>query len=435
VRLLGCLRDTRLRWRTGLGLHRTALIAGLIGVTAGAAVLTAAPARAVNVTQPDALGLTTASGAARLQPRWYTQDECPSGFQGSAVLYELNSDGSIGSRISPVVTDVNAPFGGTLLGPVGQLITRGTDVGDGGTSEWVVGCFAGSGGQGSVDYLQSLWVTLSADGGSFWTRIPRPVATTLTLTASPNPAAAGAAVTLTATVKAADGTIPHGEVAFLAGLTLISVASVNASGVATATTMFAASGTQPRTLALSAWFFGLIGAYAGSIARYSETVDPAAGSAGNGQPITVTVPRTGAFVVTITPGTVILTAPNRTGATGTLQDVTVIDRRDCRPGWSVSGQDSVFTGSGIAAGATIPADQLGWAPSVMPAGRGVSPGPAVPPAGPGLGTTAAILGFAEEGRGFGTYVLTALLSLVIPPTTPGGPYAGSLTITAVESAP
>ena len=435
MRLLGCLRDTRLRWRTGLGLRRAALIAGLIGVTAGTAVLTAAPARAANATQPDALGLTTASGAVWLQPRWHTQDECPGGFQGSAVLYELNTDGSIGRRISPVVTDVSAPFGGTLLGPVGQLITEGTDVRDGGTSEWVVGCFSGYGGQGSVDYLQSLWVTLSADGENFWTRIPRPVATTTTLTASPNPAAAGATVTLTATVTAADGTIPHGEVAFLAGVTLISVADVNSSGVATATTTFAASGTQARTVALSAWFFGLIGAYAGSVARYSEAVNPAGGSAENGQPITVTVPRTGAFVVAITPGTVILTAPNRTGATGTLEDVTVIDRRDCRPGWSVSGQDSVFTGSGIAAGATIPANQLGWAPSVMPAGQGVSPGPTVAPAAPGLGTKAAVLGFAEEGNGFGTYVLTALLSLAIPSTTPGGPYTGSLTITAVESAP
>jgi hypothetical protein len=419
----------------GPGLHRMTLIAGLIGVTAGAAVLTAPPARAVNVTQPDALGLTAASGAVKLQPRWYTQDECPGGFQGSAVLYELNTDGSIGRSISPVVTDVSAPFGGTLLGPVGQLITQGSDVRDGGTSEWVVGCFAGSGGTGSVDYLQSVWVTLSGDGESFWTRVPRPVATTVTLTASPNPVAAGATVTLTATVKAADGTIPRGKVAFLAGFTLISVADVNASGVATATTTFAATGTTSRTVPLSAWFFGLIGAYAGSVAHAAETVNPAAGSAGNGQPITVTVPRTGAFVVTITPGTVILTAPNRTAASGTLQDVTVIDRRDCRPGWSVSGQDAVFAGAGIAAGATIAANQLGWAPSVMPAGQGVNPGPVVAPAAPGLGTKAAVLGIAEEGRGFGTYVLTALLSLAIPPATPGGPYTSSLTITAVESAP
>src|SRR5208282_3739718 len=108
----------------------------------------------------------------------------------------------------------------------------------------------------------------------------------------PDPAAAGAAVTLTATVKAADGTIPRGEVAFLAGFTLISVAPVSASGVATATTTFAASGTNPRTVSLAAWFFGLIGSYAGSAGRCSETVNPAGTqTGGNGEPVTVTVPR------------------------------------------------------------------------------------------------------------------------------------------------
>lgn len=127
-----------------MGFHRTALLAGLIGVTVGAAALTAAPARAAapslaaNGPQADNLSLTTASGATRLQPRWNTQDECPGAFRGSAALYALNSDGSVGRRISPVVTNVGAPFGGTLLGPVGQLITAGTDVGDGGTDEWVV---------------------------------------------------------------------------------------------------------------------------------------------------------------------------------------------------------------------------------------------------------------------------------------------------------
>ncbi len=199
----GGARRADRRDRGGRGAHGGARAGG------GTARQTAGP-------QTDSLTLTTASGAARLQPRWSTQDACPSGFQGSAVLYELNTDGSIGRSISPVVTDVGAPFGGTLLGSVGQLITDGTDVGDGGTDEWMVACYAGTHGTGSVDDLQSIDVSLSADGGSFWTRRPRPVATTTTLTALPDPAAAGAAVTLTATVKAADGTVPRGEVAFLA---------------------------------------------------------------------------------------------------------------------------------------------------------------------------------------------------------------------------
>jgi hypothetical protein len=66
---------------------------------------------------------------------------------------------------------------------------------------------------------------------------------------------------------------------------------------------------------------------------------------------------------------------------------------------------------------------------------GVTPGPPVAPADPGLGTTAAILASAEAGSGFGTYVLSASVVLDIPPATAGGPYGGSLTITAVEVAP
>ncbi len=438
-----------------MGFVRTALLGGLIGLTVGGAALTAvpalaaAPARPANRPQADTLSLTTASGATRLQPRWSTQDECPSAFRGSAALYALNSDGSIGRRISPVVTNVSAPFGGTLLDPVGQLITGGTDVGDGGTDEWVVACFTGPNGTGSADDLKSIDVTLSADGENFWTRIPRPVATNTTLTASPDPAAAGATVTLTATVKAADGTIPRGEVAFLAGFTLISVAPVNASGVATANTTFAASGTNPRAVSLVAWFFGLIGSYGGSIGRCTETVNPSGTQTGGngGVPVTLTVPPRGAFIVTITPGTVTLSAPNRVSAKGRLLNITVTDRRSMRPGWSVSGQEADFTGSGAAAGGTISGNQLGWTPVIVSGSqlgwtpdlvafrRGVTAGPPVAPADPGLGTTAAILASAEEGSGFGTYVLSASVVLDIPPTTVGGPYGGSLTITAVEAGP
>ena len=313
----------------------------------------------------------------------------------------------------------------------------------------------------------------TASGGSFWTRKARPVATTTTLTAAPDPAAAGATVTLTATVRAADGTVPRGEVAFLAGFTLISVAAVSSSGAATATTTFAASGPDPRTVSLAAWFFGQIGSYAGSAGRCSEIVNPrAAQGGGNTVPITVTVPRHGAFTVTITPGAVILSAPNRVAAQGTLLDITVTDLRTSHPGWSVSGQESNFTGSGVAAGHTISGNQLGWTPYLVSGHRrgwlpylvpghrrgwppylvpghrrgwtpylvpwphgGVTPGPPVAPADPGLGTTAAILASAEEGGGFGTYVLSASVVLDIPPATAGGPYAGRLTITAVEAAP
>ncbi len=117
---------------------------------------------------PQYLTLDPAGGAATLTPVWST-NACPSGYQGSAVLFELNADGSIASSISGTVYSVTAPFGGTLDGPVGQLITLGSDVQPGGTSTWVVGCFAGIAGTGARQLVQSTDVHLSADGSSYIT--------------------------------------------------------------------------------------------------------------------------------------------------------------------------------------------------------------------------------------------------------------------------
>jgi len=83
------------------------------------------------------------------------------------VLVELDTDGSVGSRISATIGSVTASFNGTLDGPVGQLITLGSDVQAGGTSTWVVGCFAGIGGTGAEKLAQSISVQLSADGSSY----------------------------------------------------------------------------------------------------------------------------------------------------------------------------------------------------------------------------------------------------------------------------
>jgi hypothetical protein len=49
----------------------------------------------------------------------------------------------------------------------------------------------------------------------------------------------------------------------------------------------------------------------------------------------------------------------------------VTDTRNYYPGWSVSGQDSNWTGSGTAAGFTISGNQLGWTP-IAAGARGVS---------------------------------------------------------------
>ncbi len=79
-------------------------------------------------------------------------------------------------------------------------------------------------------------------------------------------------------------------------------------------------------MSLAAWFFGLIGSYSGSAGTLLGAVTPGTQSGGNSVPVMVTVPRRGAFTVTITPGTVILSAPNRVSAKGTLLDITVTAR-------------------------------------------------------------------------------------------------------------
>jgi hypothetical protein len=216
-------------------------------------------------------------------------------------------------------------------------------------------------------------------------------------------------VTLTATESAADGTLPAGSVQFGIGGTNIGAAvAVNASGVATTTTTFAAIGTD----ALSAQFTPAGDSYA-----YS----------------------TGTLAVTVTSGTVNLTAQSAPlTATGTLQDVTVTDTRNYVPGWSVSGQESVFTGSGSATGSTMSGDQLGWVPEALdPLVGGAALGPLVAPGTSpgGLGDTAAVLADADAGSGLGTNTLSADLTLDIPATALAGPYSGEITITYLDTGP
>jgi len=90
-----------------------------------------------------------------------------------------------------------------------------------------------------------------------------------------------------------------------------------------------------------------------------------------------------------------------------------------------------------AAGGVISGNQLGWAPTSTTLAQGVTLGPVVTPAAPGLGTTAAVLAsvHAGTGNGFGTSAFGAGLNLAIPPASPAGPYTSTLTVTAVTSNP
>jgi phosphate transport system substrate-binding protein len=152
------------------------------------------------------------------------------------------------------------------------------------------------------------------------------------------------------------------------------------------------------------------------------------------EPLFVVVPATGSFTLTVATGTVELAASGATAA-GALNPITVSDTRNTYPGWSVSGQASDFTGSGSAAGGTISGNQLGWTPTETSLGPGAVLGGTVAPASPGLGSTAAVLASALAGGGDGTSALGANLTLDIPASAAAGPYASTLTITAVTSLP
>jgi hypothetical protein len=184
------LRDAKVRWL---------VLLGALGLTAGAGLLTATAALAVTETQPGNLIFHPPSGATTLTPTWSTTDGCPSGFQVSAVLYAMNADGSIGSSASPTVANVTSAFSGSLLGTIGKIISLGTNVRSGGTSEFVVACSTGPGGTGNKTYVQAEWVTLSANGSTYTTSsrpqtsptgasTPTPTSTvTATGTPAPNP--------------------------------------------------------------------------------------------------------------------------------------------------------------------------------------------------------------------------------------------------------
>jgi hypothetical protein len=169
--VLGSLRDAKVRWL---------VLLGMLGLIAGAGLLTAAAAQAVTGSGPGQLALHPPSGATSLEPTWSTTTACPAGFQATAVLYALNADGSVGTAASPSVAYVTSAFSGSLLGAIGKIISLGTNVTAGGTSEFVVACSTGLGGTGNRTYVQAEWVTLSANGSTYTTSSTPP--------ASPNPA-------------------------------------------------------------------------------------------------------------------------------------------------------------------------------------------------------------------------------------------------------
>jgi hypothetical protein len=257
----------------------------------------------------------------------------------------------------------------------------------------------------------------------------QPTGTVTSLTAAPNPGRTGGAVTLVASETAANGSHQAGWVQFEAdGTDIGGPVSLDSRGVATTRAAVSAGAAAD----LSAAFVPTSTAYLASAATDTQALN-GAGSQAGAISVSVTVPAAGSIAVTVVPGTVILevhgtvrkTAPI---ATGLLQAVTVTENRNYRPGWSVTGQASNLS----AAGQPIVGSELGWVPDGTVTG-GAKLGPPVTPGNPGLGSAGAVLAVATPGSGVGTDSLSAELMLAIPRGAQGGPYAGTLTITFVDT--
>jgi hypothetical protein len=269
----------------------------------------------------------------------------------------------------------------------------------------------------------------AAGGGGRYSLPSRPATSTVTrLTALQISGRTDGAVTLVANETAANGTHPAGWVQFAAdGTDIGAPVSLNAGGVATTHAAFSAG----ESAALSAAFTPMSTASAATDAEALASTDGGAGAI----PVSVTVPVAGSFAVTITPGTVTLAvhgaARNTTPvATGMLLGVTVTEDRNYLPGWSLTGQASNLT----AAGQPVSGTHLGWIPVGTVAG-GAKLGAPVAPGDRGLGSAGAVLAVAAPGSGMGTATLSAELMLAVPPGAHGGPFAGTLTITFLETGP
>ncbi len=416
---------------------RMALIVGATGAIAGASLLGATVAKAAPAALGSGPGLTftPSSGSTSLlgSAVTYNSPACPSGFQGSAILRAVNSDGSTYS-VSGNNLSVATPFSGTLLSTISLLaIQQNGDIGAGGTQEILVQCYSGANATGSVSNYVNLanGITWSADGTSWTTAAgPTTTPTTTTLTASPSPASTGQTVTLTATVTATGGT-PTGTVSFTVGGSAIgSPVTLDATGKATTTTTF----TNPGTVQLAASYTPT-----GTTFGASASGNVAENVAGPlSEPITLTIAQSGTFNVTVASGTVTL-APASNGATaaGVANPVTVLDSRNFFPGWSVSAQANNFTESTTVKPGQIAASELGWTPTGTLTDATL--GPVVAPTTTTTGGLSAAQVWASAAAGHGGTAtagdqISANLLLNIPAGSPAATYGSALSISYTTAA-
>jgi hypothetical protein len=419
-------------------LRRTVLALGLAGGLVGGLLLSAGPAYAAYGSAPGDLSLSPTSGALTTTAGYATTEGCPTGYQASAVVEGATTTAGSYISVSSVMDAsagavLTAAFTGTLAAPMATIESLG-GFATGGTQELFVQCASETGDTGNTENVMSTFVTYNTATTYETEAAPPSTSTTTTLTSSNAAPTTCTSVTLTATEVAADGTNPAGSVQFLSGTSDIGGAvAVNASGVATTTTTFSTAGTYSVT----AVFTPTSSSYASSTSSaVTETVTTGTSCTSGAEPLSVDIATSGTFTLTVPTGTVTLVVSGST-ATGALNTITVSDTRNTFPGWSVTGQTSNFAGSGTAAGQTISGDQLGWVPTDTALATGATLGPTVAPGTSpgGLEDTAAVLASAVPGGGGGTSSLSANLTLDIPAAAFAGPYAATMTITAVTTGP
>ena len=425
--------------RKGMLLGAAAAVVGLslLGGTAHAAGLAGA----------SGLTLTPANGTPSSTPT-YNSPACPAADQGSAVVRAVPSTSQGGPLITlaQTVSSPTAPFSGTFTYNMGFIFSN-TGFTAGQTEEFVVECYPSAGLVGTPDIAFDDWVTWTDGTGDYTTSATPPAGpptTAVSLTASPSTATAGATITLTATVTASNNTTPAGTVDFTLAtssgpVSLATGVGPNSSGAYVTTATINATGSQVITATFNPTSTT---AYQGSSGTFTEDIIPAGGYA-VAEPLSVTVAQSGTFTfqpVSTTAGTVTLTPGSNGTATGTANQVEVIDTRNTYPGWNVTGQAVDFTAAATSTepAGDIPVANLGWSPNGTVV-DGAQLGPAVSaPTTPvtttgtagGLGS-ASLLASAAVGTGFGTSTLGAALTLAIPASAPADTYTSTLTLTAL----
>jgi hypothetical protein len=413
-------------------LKRVAVMLGVGAVVIGGAVLGTGQANAATLGS-DAGGVTLSPASGSTTGTiTYNAVACPTGFQGSGLLRLVDPvDNHIVGNLAPINNSVASAFTGTLnSGILGTLASTDVNV-QGHAAEIVVLCTSAASGQGTTQYFQDTFVTISADGTTYTTGSSAPQSVTVALNASPSPATSGQSVTLTATVTPSAAT---GTIQFENNGTNINGPATISGGTATTSTTFSGI-TAATTETLTAVYTPTGNFTAGSPGSFSLTVNPPSANSGT-IPLAVSVPQAGSFTLTVDSTDVVTLTASGLSATGATTPITVADTRNSYPGWSVSGQDAAWTGTGTAAGGTFSGNQLGWAPTDTALAPSVTLGSPVTAATPGLGTAAPLASVhAGLGNGYGTSTLGANLTLAIPATAPAGPYTSGLTISAVTTNP